>query len=141
VILVAVREDDGLDVADALPQRAEIRQDEIDAQHLGRGEHEPHVDDRDPTVELDDGHVLADLAEPAEREDAKAQVPPQAGPPTPPCSRHRRNEASFPASRSRPGIGPRSSSFACLTATTFGISASSARTSGGRLITVRDGML
>ena len=47
----------------------EVGQDEVDPEHLRGREHQPGVDDDDPPVVLDDGHVLADLAEPAERQD------------------------------------------------------------------------
>ena len=71
VVLVAVGDDDRLDVVDVLAQVGEVGQHEVDAHHLGGREAQPDVDDDDPAVVLDDGHVLADLAEPAEREDAQ----------------------------------------------------------------------
>ena len=71
VVLVAVGEDDRLDVVGALAQVGEVGQDQVDAEHLGGREHQPGVDDDDPAVVLDHGHVLADLPQPAEREDAK----------------------------------------------------------------------
>ena len=43
--------------------------DEIDAVHLLVGEHEPAVDDDDLVAVLEDEHVLADLADAAERDD------------------------------------------------------------------------
>src|SRR5581483_8670985 len=50
--------------------------------HLRRREAQPHVDHHDPAVVLDDGHVLADLAQPAERQDAQlcAHARARAGP-------------------------------------------------------------
>ena len=39
---------------------------------LGGREHQAGVDDDDAAVVLDDRHVLADLAQPAEREDAQS---------------------------------------------------------------------
>ena len=79
VVLVAVRDDDRLDVARALAQVGEVGQHEVDPDHLGRREAQPDVDDDDAAVVLDDRHVLADLAEPAERQDAqrrhRASVP------------------------------------------------------------------
>jgi hypothetical protein len=67
VILVAVCDDDRLDVRGALEQVGEVGQDEVDADHLGRREAQADVDDDDPPVLLDDRHVLADLAQAAER--------------------------------------------------------------------------
>ena len=66
VVLVAVGEDDRLDVVGAVAQVGEVGQDEVDAVHLGGREHQPGVDDDDPAVVLDHGHVLADLAEAAQ---------------------------------------------------------------------------
>ena len=63
VVLVAVRDDDRLDVVDVLAQVREVGQHEVDAHHLGRREAQPAVDDDDPAVVLDDRHVLADLAD------------------------------------------------------------------------------
>jgi hypothetical protein len=71
VVLVAVREDDRLDRVLALDEVGEVRQDQVDAVHLGGREPETGVDHDDAAVVLDDGHVLADLAQPAEREDAE----------------------------------------------------------------------
>ena len=72
MVLVAVREHDRLDVLGALAQVGEVRQHEVDAELVGRGEHQPGVDHDDPAVVLDDHHVLADLAEPAERQDPQS---------------------------------------------------------------------
>ena len=47
VVLVAVGEDDRLDVVGALAQVGEVRQDEVDAEHLRGREHQPGVDDDD----------------------------------------------------------------------------------------------
>ncbi len=49
----------------------EVGQDEVDAEVLVAREREPGVDDDALVAELEDGHVLADLAEPAERDDPK----------------------------------------------------------------------
>ena len=68
VVLVAVGDDDRLDVVDAVAQVGEVGQHEVDADHLRGREAQPDVDDDDPAVVLDDGHVLADLAEAAERQ-------------------------------------------------------------------------
>ena len=71
MVLVAVGDDDRLDVARALAQIGEVGQHEIDADHLGRGEAQADVDDDDAVVVLDDGHVLADLPQAAEGQDAQ----------------------------------------------------------------------
>src|SRR5919106_399877 len=71
VILVAVREDDGAHVAAPLAEIAEVRQDEVDAQVLVARERKARVDDHDPFVGLDHHHVLADFAEPAERDQSR----------------------------------------------------------------------
>ena len=69
VVLVAVGDHDRLEVVDALAQVGEVGQDEVDPE-LARGrEAQADVDDHDPAVELDDHHVLADLAEPPEGQD------------------------------------------------------------------------
>ncbi len=75
VVLVAVRDDDRLDVGGALAQIAEVGQHEVDADHLGGREAQPDVDHDDPAVVLDDRHVLADLAEAAERQHAQRHAP------------------------------------------------------------------
>ena len=72
VVLVAVREHDRLDVVRSVAQAREVRQDEVDAEHVRGREHQAGVDHHDPTLRLDDGHVLADLPQPAEREDPNA---------------------------------------------------------------------
>ena len=69
VILVAVREDDGAHHLLAVAEVREVGQDEVDAEMLVAREREPGVDDDDRSVRLVDGHVLADLAEAAERDD------------------------------------------------------------------------
>ena len=61
MVFVAVGEDQRVDVVLALPERGEVGQDEVDAEHLGRREHHACVDDHDPPIGLDGGHVLADL--------------------------------------------------------------------------------
>ena len=71
MVLVAVRDHDRLDRVDVLAQVREVGQDEVDAHHLGRREAQAAVDDDDPAVVLDDRHVLADLADASEREDAE----------------------------------------------------------------------
>ncbi len=66
VVLVAVGEHDRLDVLGPLAQVGEVRQHQVDSELVRRREHQAGVDDDDPPLVLDDGHVLADLAQPAE---------------------------------------------------------------------------
>ena len=69
VVFVAVREDDGAHHLLPLAQIREVGQHEVDAEMLVAREREAGVDDDDRAVRLVDGHVLADLAEAAERDD------------------------------------------------------------------------
>src|ERR671910_775900 len=52
----------------------ELGEDEVDAEHLLVGEHESTVDDDDVVAILEDVHVLADLAHPAERDDTERLI-------------------------------------------------------------------
>ena len=72
MVLVPVGEDDGADLVPAVAQVVEVGQDEVDAEVLVAREGEPGVDDDDPVVALHHRHVLADLAEAAERDDPRA---------------------------------------------------------------------
>ena len=45
MVLVTVREDDGLEPILVLPQISHVGNDEIHAEELGVGEHDSHVDD------------------------------------------------------------------------------------------------
>ena len=74
VVLVAVGDDDALDVVDAIAQVGEVGQHEVDPDHLGGREAQPDVDDDDPVLVLEDRHVLADLAQPAEGQDPQGAV-------------------------------------------------------------------
>ena len=69
MVLVAVGEDDPLDPLRVLPQVGEVGEDEVDAGHVGVGEHDPAVDEQDPVLDLDAGAVAPDLAEAAEKDD------------------------------------------------------------------------
>ena len=71
VVLVSVREDEGADAVGAILEVAEVREDEVDAEMLVARECQARVDDDDVFPQLEDGHVLADLAEPAEGNDAE----------------------------------------------------------------------
>ena len=70
MVLVAVGEDDALDAVGVLAQVGEVGEDEVDAGHVGVGEHQPAVDDEDAAVDLEAEAVPADLPEPAEEDDA-----------------------------------------------------------------------
>ena len=71
VVLVGVRDEEGLDLVAALLEVGDVGHDEVDAEHLLVGEHQPAVDDDDLVAVLEDVHVLADLAHAAERDDAQ----------------------------------------------------------------------
>ena len=74
VVLVAVGEDDRLDVVEPVGDVGEVRQDEVDSGVVVLGEEHAAVDDEQLALRLEDGHVAADLAEPAERDDPQAVV-------------------------------------------------------------------
>ena len=69
VVLVAVGQDDPVDPVGVLPQVGEVGQDQVDAGHVRVREHDPHVEDQDPPVDLDAGAVAADLPQAAEEDD------------------------------------------------------------------------
>ena len=71
VVLVAVGEDDRLDVVEAILEVAEVGKHEVDAWLVFFGEEHPAVDDEEAAVEFDHVHVPADLAEAAERNHAQ----------------------------------------------------------------------
>ena len=71
MVLVAVRDDDRLDIGGALAQVGEVGQHEVDADHVGRGKAKAHINHHDAPVALDDGHVLAHLSQPPEGQDAQ----------------------------------------------------------------------
>ena len=71
MVLVAVRDDDRLDVPGPLAQVGEVGQHEVDADHLRGREAQPHVDHDDAAVMLDDRHVLADLSQPPQGQHAQ----------------------------------------------------------------------
>ena len=74
VVLVGVGDEERLDVGAALLEIGDVGDDEVDAEHLLVGEHQSAVDDDDLVAVLEDVHVLADLAHPAERDDAERLV-------------------------------------------------------------------
>ena len=69
VVLVRVGEERGLDPVGVLAQVGEVGEDEVDARHLGLGEHDAAVDDEDAVVDLEAEAVPPDLTEPAEEDD------------------------------------------------------------------------
>ena len=74
VVLVGVREDHADEGDPLLLQVREVGQHEIDPEMLVPGEREPGVDEEAALVRLEQGHVLADLAQPAQRDDAKRRA-------------------------------------------------------------------
>jgi hypothetical protein len=73
MVLVAVCDDDRLDRVDALLEVCEVRQHEVDPEHVGGREAQAGVDDDEPAVVLEHGHVLADLAEAPEGQDTQGR--------------------------------------------------------------------
>ena len=101
VVLVAVREHDR--EQRPILEIREVRQHEVDAEVLVAREGEPGVDQDPLPVELVERHVLADLAEPAERNDAE-------------CVAHRAR--SVRAGLRRAGVRRRPASLAARSAAT-----------------------
>src|SRR5438128_12191682 len=60
-------QDDGLEPVRVLPEVLEVGQDQIDAGELCTREGETAVDDEDPTLQLEAGHVPADLADASQK--------------------------------------------------------------------------
>ena len=69
VILVGMGDEERLDVGAAFLEVRDVGDDEVDPEHLLVREHQTAVDDDDLVPVLEDVHVLADLAHPAERDD------------------------------------------------------------------------
>ena len=72
VILVGMRDDDGLDLVEAVLDVPDVRQDQVDAGLVVIGEQHPAVDDQQPAEMLENGHVAADLADAAQCGDTKS---------------------------------------------------------------------
>ena len=70
MIFVPVRHHDAAQLVRALANVGEIVDDHVDAEHLFVGEHQAAVDHDQIVVRLDDRHVAADFAAPAEGDDA-----------------------------------------------------------------------
>ena len=58
-----------IDPVGVLPQPGEVREDEVDAEHLELGEHQAAVEQEELVLALEDHAVAADLAEAAEEGD------------------------------------------------------------------------
>ena len=71
MILVGVSDQEGADLLPVLTQVADVGDDQVDPEHLLIGEHEPAVDDDDVVAVLEDVHVLADLPDASEGDDAE----------------------------------------------------------------------
>ena len=71
VVLVRVRQHDRLDGVEAVTDEVEVREDQVDAGLAVLGEQHAAVDDEQAAAVLEDRHVAADVAEPAERDDAQ----------------------------------------------------------------------
>ena len=69
MVLVRVRQDDRQDVA--VVEVAEVRQDQVDAEVLVTWKGKPGIDHEQLVGDLEDGHVLADLAQTAQRDHAQ----------------------------------------------------------------------
>ena len=69
MVLMAVGDDHAADAVAVLLQIGEIRDDQIDAEHIAVGERHTAVNDHDIALALKHGEVLADLVETAEEGD------------------------------------------------------------------------
>ena len=69
VVLVAVGGDAADHPVGVLAQPGEVREDQVDAEVLELGEHQPAVEEQQLVVQLEDHAVAADLAEAAEERD------------------------------------------------------------------------
>ncbi|WP_406643347.1 hypothetical protein [Amycolatopsis sp. WGS_07] len=67
-------EHEAVDVVEPVLDRAEIGQDQVDARLVVLGEEDAAVDDQEPAVVFEDGHVAPDLADAAERDDAQGSL-------------------------------------------------------------------
>ena len=67
-------DEERLDLRTVLLEVGDVGDDEVDPEHLLVGEHEAAVDHDDLVAVFEEVHVLADLADPAERDDAERLV-------------------------------------------------------------------
>ncbi len=66
MVLVAVGDDDADNLVFSLFKIGDIRDDEVDAEHLVVGKHETAVDDEDGVLVLEGVHVLAHFPQAAQ---------------------------------------------------------------------------
>ncbi len=71
VILVTVGDDNTEHTIPVLNHIGEIRQDEIDTQHVIVREHQPRIDHKNGIAILEDHHILSDGPQPPQRDDLK----------------------------------------------------------------------
>ena len=71
VVLVAVGEDDGLDLVEPAVEVLEVGQDQVDPRVVVLREEHAAVDDQQAALGLEDGHVAANLPETSEGDDAQ----------------------------------------------------------------------
>ena len=69
VVLVPVRQDDGIDLAEPIGVVRPVRQRDVDAGGVGLAEQHAAVDDQQPAIELEHRHVPSDLLDAAECDD------------------------------------------------------------------------
>ena len=74
VVLMTVREDQGDDIVEAVLNVAEVGQNEVDPRLVLFWEQDTAVDDEQLAVDLEDGHVAADLAEAPQGHDAHRAI-------------------------------------------------------------------
>ena len=79
VVLVGMGDQERLDVGAPFLQVGDVGDDQVDPEHLLVGEHQAAVDHDDLVAVLEDVHVLADLAHPAERDDAERLIVDRSG--------------------------------------------------------------
>jgi len=74
VVFVPVGEEESEHLLFPLRQVGHVRQDQVDAEHLFFREHQPRVDHDDLLVVFERHHVAADLAQPADWDDAEPEL-------------------------------------------------------------------
>ena len=79
VVLVPMSQDQGDDVVDAVLDGGEVRKDEIDARLVLLGEEHTAVNDEQLAIQLENGHVAADLAQTPQGSDAHGAISEGAG--------------------------------------------------------------
>jgi len=72
VVLMAVGHHDSLDAIGTVEHILHVGDDDVDAEHVVLGKHEPGVDDNHAVAVLDHQHVPPDLAEPTQGDDAQS---------------------------------------------------------------------